>query len=63
MKVIYDLMICNILGCNAESYFRVLYSHYHKSKTPFAKEIMRVCENHGKMIADEDTEIKIQVLH
>ena len=50
-------MICNILGCNTESYFRVLYSHYNKSKTPFAKEIMRVCENHAKMIADDDTEI------
>jgi len=56
-------MICNILGCTTESNFRVLYSHYHKSKTPFAKEIMRVCENHAKMIADEDAEIKIQVLH
>jgi len=24
---------------------------------------MRVCENHAKMIADEDAEIRIQVLH
>ena len=56
-------MICNILGCNTESYFRILYCHYNKSKIPFAKEIMRVCENHARMIADEDSEIKIQVLH
>ena len=56
-------MICNILGCNTESNFRVLYSHYNKSKIPFAKEIMRVCENHAKMIADKDAEIRIQVLH
>tara|TARA_B100001939_G_C16854030_1_gene578775 strand:+ start:593 stop:763 length:171 start_codon:yes stop_codon:yes gene_type:complete len=56
-------MICNILGCNTESNFRVLYSHYNKSKIPFAKEIMRVCENHAKMIANEDAEIRIQVLH
>ena len=56
-------MICNILGCNTESYFKILYSHYNNSKKPFAKEIMRVCENHAKMIADDDSRIQTQVLH
>jgi len=56
-------MICNILGCNTESYFKILYSHYHDSKKPFAKEIMRVCENHAKMIADEDTRIQVKVMN
>ena len=56
-------MICNILGCNTESHFRILYSHYNNSKKPFAKEIMRVCENHARMIVDEDSKIFAQVLH
>jgi hypothetical protein len=51
------------LGCGTESYFKILYSHYRNSKKPFAKEIMRVCENHAKMIADEDTRIQIKVLN
>jgi hypothetical protein len=56
-------MICNILGCSTESYFKIMYSHYNNSKKPFAKEIMRVCENHAKMIADDDSRIQTQVLH
>jgi hypothetical protein len=56
-------MICNILGCDTESYFKILYSHYNNSKKPFAKEIMRVCENHAKMIAEEDSTIHVQVLN
>jgi len=55
-------MICNILGCNTESYFRILYSHYNNSRKPFAKEIMRVCENHAKMIGGEDSMIQAKVL-
>ena len=56
-------MICNILGCNVESHFKILYSHYNNSSKPFAKEIMRVCENHAKMIAEEDSTIHVQVLN
>ena len=56
-------MICNILGCSTESYFKILYSHYNNSKKPFAREIMRVCENHAKMIAEEDSTIHVQVLN
>jgi len=57
-------MICNILvGCSTESYFKILYSHYNNSKKPFAREIMRVCENHAKMIAEEDSTIQTQVLN
>ena len=56
-------MICNILGCNTESHFKILYSHYNNSSKPFAKEIMRVCENHAKEIGQEDSTIQAQVLH
>ena len=56
-------MICNILGCSTEAYFKILYLHYNNSKKPFAKEIMRVCENHAKMIANEDTRIQVKVLN
>jgi hypothetical protein len=56
-------MICNILGCSTEAYFKILYLHYNNSKKPFAREIMRVCENHAKMIAEEDCTIQTQVLH
>jgi len=55
-------MICNILGCNTESYFRILYSHYNNSSKPFAKEIMRVCENHARLIGEEDSMVQAQVL-
>ena len=56
-------MICNILGCSTEAYFKILYLHYNNSKKPFAREIMIVCENHAKMIAGEDSTIQTQVLH
>jgi len=55
-------MICNILGGNTESYFRILYSHYNNSSKPFAKEIMRVCENHARRIGEEDSMVQVQVL-
>jgi len=55
-------MICNIIGCNTESYFKILYSHYNNSTKPFAKEIMCVCENHAKMIGGGDSRIQVQVL-
>jgi len=55
-------MICNILGCNTESYFKILYLHYNNSRKPFAKEIMRVCENHARLIGEEDSMIEAQVL-
>jgi len=52
-------MLCNILGCNTESNFKLLYYHYLNSKKPFAKEIMRVCENHARLITNEDSSIKV----
>ena len=56
-------MICNILGCSTEAYFKILYLHYNNSKKPFAREIMRVCENHAKEIGQEDSTMQSQVLH
>jgi len=32
------------------------------SRKPFAKEIMRVCENHARLIADDDANIRVTAL-
>jgi len=57
------VMICNILGCNAEGFVKLMYYYfYSNSQKPFRKEIMRVCENHAKKITSEDTNIKVQAL-
>jgi len=55
-------MLCNILGCNTEGNFKLLYSHYDDTKKPFAKEILRVCENHAILISNDDSAIRITVL-
>jgi hypothetical protein len=56
-------MICNILGCNAEGFVKLMYYYfYSNSKKPFCKEIMRVCENHARKITAEDTNIRVQAL-
>ena len=33
-----------------------------KKRKPFAKEIMRVCENHARLITDDDSSIKVIAL-
>jgi len=55
-------MMCNILGCNAEGYIKLMYYYFHSNSKPFCKEIMRVCENHARNITSEDTTIQIQTL-
>ncbi|MBS1268500.1 MAG: hypothetical protein MAG458_01229 [Nitrosopumilus sp.] len=55
-------MLCNILGCNTESNFKLLYCHYNNSKKPFAKGIMRVCENHAILISNDDSALMVTVL-
>jgi hypothetical protein len=55
-------MLCNILGCNTESNFRIMYYHFNNSSKPFAKEMMRVCEIHAKLISDKNSYIKSVVL-
>jgi len=57
------VMICNILGCNAEGFVKLMYYYFHSnSQKPFCKEIMQVCENHAKKITSEDTNIRVQAL-
>ncbi|MDH3203882.1 MAG: hypothetical protein OEL81_04290 [Nitrosopumilus sp.] len=56
-------MICNIIGCNAEGYVKLMFYYFKgKSRKPMCKEIMRVCEIHARKIIAEDTNIKIQPL-
>jgi len=56
-------MICNILGCNAEGYVKLMYYYFDSnSKKPFCKDVVRVCENHAKKITSDDTVIRIQAL-
>jgi len=56
-------MICNILGCNAEAYVKLMFYYFQENSTkPFCKEIMRVCEIHARKITAEDTNIKVQAL-
>ena len=50
------------MGCNTEGNFKLLYSHYDDTKKPFAKEILRVCENHAILISNDDSAIRITVL-
>ena len=52
-------MLCNVLGCNTEGNFKLLYYHHNNSKKPFAKEIMRVCENHAILISNDDSAIQV----
>lgn len=56
-------MICNILGCNAEGYVKLMYYYFRDvERKPFCKEIMRVCEIHARKITSHDTNVKIQAL-
>jgi len=56
-------LICNIIGCNAEGYVKMMFYYFHgKQRQPMFKEIMRVCEIHAKKMAAEDTNIRIQPL-
>jgi hypothetical protein len=57
-------MICNVMYCNAEGYFKIMrhYRNPGKNSKPFCKDIMRYCEIHARMIAKEDTDVRIQVL-
>jgi hypothetical protein len=56
-------MICNIIGCNAEGYVKMMFYYFQGDmRTPFCKEIMRVCEIHARQITAEDTNIRVQAL-
>ena len=51
------------MGCNAEAYVKLMFYYFKgESKRPMCKEIMRVCEVHGRQISAEYTNVKIQVL-
>ena len=52
-------MIGNVLYCNVEDYFEVIrhYRHTGKRSSPFCKDVMRYCENHARMIVDNDTDV------
>ena len=57
-------MICNMLGCNTETYTNVMFYHFEKDlKKPFCKENMRFCINHAIQISSEDCSIRIQVMN
>jgi len=57
------MVLCNILGCNTEANFKVMFHHFDRfHKKPFCKEIMRVCEEHAVHLSDEDMVTKIQVM-
>ena len=57
-------MICNVMYCNAEAYFKVMrhYRHHGKDIKPLCKDIMRYCENHARIIAGDDTDVSLQVM-
>jgi hypothetical protein len=46
-------MICNIIGCNAEGYVKLVFYYFQGDmKKPFCKKIMRVCEVHARQITE-----------
>ena len=58
-------MICNVLYCDAEAYFKVMrhYRHSGKNTRPFCRDVVRYCKNHAGMISDDDVDVSVQVLH
>ena len=57
-------MICNVLRCNTEAYAKVMFYHFEEgSSKAYCQQIMRFCINHAKQISQEDSTIRVQVLH
>ena len=57
-------MICNMLGCNTEAYAQVMFYHFADgSQRPHCKQIIMFCIIHAKLISQDDSMIRVQVLN
>ena len=54
IPLLYDLMICNALGCDTEAFTQVMFYHYESGENskPICRQIMRFCNNHAIMISE-----------
>ena len=63
-SAVYDLMICNMLGCDTETLTQVMFWHFEDGdRKPTCKQIMRFCINHSKRISQNDHYIRTQLLN
>jgi hypothetical protein len=58
-------MICIIPKCNAEAYILIALYYFKSkySKKPACRMFFRMCEKHARLISEEETIVKIQILN
>jgi len=52
-------------NCNSEEHLSIMVNFFTDkfADVPYCKTIWKVCQNHARVIASSELEIRVQVLH
>ena len=59
------MVLCSMQNCNSEGYLSIVVNFFTDKfvDVPYCKTLWRVCENHARVIASPELDIRVQVLH